>query len=352
MEEDPQKRIERACWVVGALVEEAEELLDKARGFSPQERSELPKAPTLWKEKEITRYLERLKEALRKPMVFRSRKLLEEAGLSSEGISTDTLEETSEIRKVATLLRDMEDISEVSKLIKEEQALIRWLKEGTGVAVEKLAAIKEAKTGFKRVVDMRNLDETLRKEILKIALENPGAIHMAEELDSQIEHVRGYDIRIEYQDEGLEQFSTKCKAAGNSLSQLESTYGLPTSEVKEWTAGKSLEEAKSLLERKVTEASEEHSKLVREWNELAKTLGTLGEVVPPSPDGIPDLKQDIEELENKCRQNLGEPGQELLNFIRGKIDFPDKLSQNQLKEALERLRPFLAKTLGGAEWPE
>ena len=346
-------RIRKAAWIAERLADEAEELLDKARDLSAEERRALPKVTGLWKEREIRNYLERLKEALKEPRLFHSRQLLEEVGFSSEGISTNMLDETEEIRKVANFLRELEEIDGTSQVMKDARVLPQWLNEGIPTTVAKLKAIIEAKEGFKRLLNLENVHEEIKEEFVKMAFENPVAIQQAEELDSQIACIGGHGIDVMYHNEGLQSFLEVCKAVYESLTELENTYKLPTQEVERWTAGKSLLEANTLLRSKVEQVKREHAELLRQWRELAQTLQLLGQEVPHlPPQGIPGLKEGVDDLESKCKGNLGESGQELLNFLRGKFDFPDRLSKSEIREALERLRPFIIKSLGGIEWLE
>jgi len=346
------EKIGKASWLAESLSEEANGLLDKARDLSADERKELPRFRGLWKEKEIRNYLNRLEEALKKPRLFRSRRLLEGAGFSSEGVPADILEETGGIKDVVVLLEALKEIDGICETLQDVRLLSGWLNDGISTAKGKLQAIIEAKEGFKRVLNLQNTDEGLKTTIIKVALGNPAFIQEAEELDSQMACIKEHGILVTYDEGDLDAFTKACGAAYESLSQLENIYRLPISEVDSSTKGKSLPEANELLRTKVEEAGRERGELIREWRGLAQTLHSLGREVPDAPDGIPDLKQRITQLEDQCREDLGESGQELLSFLIGKCDFPDQLSTDEIRVCLEKLRPFIAKNLGGAEWLE
>ena len=346
------QKIEKAVWTAEALILDAEELIERAGHLTVEERKSLPKFSALWKEKEIRSYLERLSEALKQPRIFHSRKLLEEAGFASDSISTDVLENTGEIKKVTTLLRELKEMSDLLQVMSDSRVLSRWLNDSITTTITKLELIIEAKEGFKRLVNLENIPKQIRKEFLEVALETPATIQQIEQLDSQIVYLKAYGINLRYKGEGLSEYTEACKATYEKLLQLEDTYKLPKVEIQKETKGKSLLEATALLEKRLERTERDYNDLKRQWHELGQTLHSLGQEIPELPKGIPSIKKVIIELEQKCRANLGESGQELLNFLRGRGDFPERLTKVQIKEALEKLRPFIVKSIGGAEWLE
>lgn len=338
MEEDLEERILKSSWKLKGFLDEIKELLNKVRGFPPQKRKELPKFTGLWKEKDIKSYLERLKEAVEKPRIASSRKLLEEMGIPSKEIPEETLEDTEEIEKITKLFNELRrELGKDLNILIEDGILTRWLKEGVSEAERKLQSAVDAKAGFIRLLNLESLGDELKKEFLKKAFEDFKSIEKAEELNSQIGYMKDYDIIVEYREGELDEFLEKCEIAYQTLKEFEEVYKLSIGAVKEWVGGKSLEEVCASLEEKREAVSKEYNELKRRWRELAGILGEEG----PEPEGIPDLRKEIGELKRRYKESLGEPSLRLLDFFRGEADFPDDLSKEELKEALKRLRPFI-----------
>lgn len=352
MEEGFTDRIRKSVLTAEYLVSEAENLADRSNILSAEEREVLPKFKGLWKEKEIRKYLDQLEEALKKPRVYRSRKLLEEVGITSESISSDVLESTEEIKKLVSKLTQLNDISGLLQALEDTRIVSRWLNDDLIVAIEKVDAIVEAKEAFRRLTDLDNLDDTIKSSFIKSAFEDLSSIQQAEELDSRIASLRSYGIDCNTTEVNLQSFLELCEQVHETISELEHLYKVPTDEIETSVRSKPLAEANKAMTDKLEETRRQYANLETEWLGLSHTLKSLGYEIPPQPRGIFEMQTSILELENKCRESLGESGQKLLNFFVGKSEFPEELSSEEIKSALEMLRPFIVKGLGGTEWPE
>lgn len=340
MEADLEERIRKVSWTVESLLREARELSNKARRLHPEERRDLPEFSGLWKEDELKSYLKRLKEAIDEPRIARSRKLLEEIGIPIKEIFKEVLEKTEEIEEITMLSNELKgELGEAVNILIEGGILVRWLKDGVSEAKENLQSAVKATAGFKRLLNLENLGDELKREFLKTAFEDFTSISKAEELNSQIGYMKEYEVVVEYRGGDLKEFSRKCETTYLSLKEFEDKFKLPINDVKGWVGGKELEEACVSLDDKKGEISKEYNELKRDWKELVDILHEEA----TEPEGIPNLRKEIKEFEERCRENLGEPGQRLLKFFRGKADFPDELSKEELKDALKRLRPFIMR---------
>ena len=340
MEENLEERIRKSDYTVESLLKEARELSNKASSLHLEERKELPKFLGLWKEDELNNYLRNLKEAIDEPRIARSRKLLEDMGISSKGISKEILEKIEEIEEITRLSNELkEDIGEASNVLIEGGILVRWLKDGASKAKGNLQLVVNDMAGFKRLLSLENLSEDVKKEFLKTAFEDFTSISEAEDLNSKIFYLKEYGVMVDYLGGNLKEFSRKCETTYQSLKEVENKYKLPADKVKEWVKGKDLEEAYTYLDKKKEELSKEYNELKREWKELADIL----EEEALEPEGIPNLKKEIKEFEARCIKNLGKSGQILLKFFMGKADFPNKLSKEEIKNALKKLRPIIMK---------
>ncbi|OYT26783.1 MAG: hypothetical protein B6U95_07055, partial [Thermofilum sp. ex4484_82] len=156
---DLEERLSKALWKVEDFIREAEELLDKAHLLPPEKRKSLPKFAGIWKEKEVETYLQNLKETIEKPRIARSRKLLEEIGVSTEKIPKEALENTEEIEGITALFTEIkEELGDYINFLVKEGVLVKWLKEGVSETKERLQTLANVKIGLKRMVILESLD--------------------------------------------------------------------------------------------------------------------------------------------------------------------------------------------------
>jgi hypothetical protein len=164
--------------------------------------------------------------------------------------------------------------------------------------------------------------------------------------------LRSYGIDCNATEVDLQPFLELCEQVHQTISELEHIYKVSTDEMDASVRSKPLAEANKAITDKLSETRRQYAILETEWLGLSHTLESLGYEIPPQPGGIFEIQTSVMELENKCRESLGESGQKLLNFFVSKSEFPEELSRDEIKSALERLRPFIVKGLGGTEWPE
>lgn len=340
MEENLEERIRKSTWTVEGLLTEARELSNKASRLHPGEQKELPKFLGLWKEDELNNYLRNLKEAIDEPRIARARKLLEDMGISSKGISKEILEKIEEIEEITRLYNELkEDLGEAINVLIEGEILVRWLKDGASKAKGNLQLAVNDRAGYKRLLSLENLSEDVKKEFLKTAFEDSTSISEAEALNSKTFYLKEYGLMVDYNGENLKEFSRKCETTYQSIKEVENKYKLPIDEVKEWVKGKDLEEAYIYLDKKKEEISKEYNELKREWKGLADILDEEA----LEPEGIPNLRKELKEFEERFMKNLGKSGQILWKFFMGKANFPNKLTKKELKNALTKLRPIIMK---------
>lgn len=261
-------------------------------------------------------------------------------GISSKGISKEILEKIEEIEEIIKLSNELkEDLGDAINVLIEGGILVRWLKDGASKAKENLQLAVNDMAGYKRLLSLENLSEDVKKELLKTAFEDFTPISEAEELNSQIFYLKEYGVIVDYLGGNLKEFSRKCEITYHSLKEVENKYKLSADKIKEWVKGKDLEKAYVSLDKKKDELSKEYNELKREWKELADILDEEA----LEPEGIPNLRKEIKEFEEKCIKNLGKSGQMLLKFFMGKANFPNKLTKKEIKNALKKLRPIIMK---------
>lgn len=339
MEKNLEDKIQKASWKIQDLLDDVREnLLHKVRRLPPRKRRELPKFSGLWRERNLKSYLERLQEAIEKPRITRSKKLLKSMGVSSGGLPKEILENVEQIEETNKLFDQLKkELGKNANVLTEKEILTDWLKESTTKANERLQSILDAKAGFKRLIKLGDVDEELMREILENAFEDFEFIGKADELKSRIVYISGFGINVEYHVGHLSDFLENCEIIYNALKEFEDIYKISTGEVSAWVEGKNIAEIRKYLEGNEDPFSAEYAKLKRRWRELASILGEES----PEPEGFPDLEKKIKRLEAKFKESLGESGLRLLGFFRSEANFPHDLTKEDLITILKRLQPFI-----------
>jgi len=147
---------------------------------------------------------------------------------------------------------------------------------------------------------------------------------------------------------GPDDFCETCTTIFQDILKLENKYGLSIQEVRSYVEGRHLEDAIEIIREVKNQTQRQADELKKQLHELASILGKSREELV-EVDNIRELKRKIKEFEGELKRNLGEPGLKLLNFLLGREDFPDKLTREELKEALIRLRPFIVVRCGGED---
>ena len=344
MEEDIENTILKKTWTVESFLKTARELQSDA-GKLPQEAKEsIPVYRDDWTEENVTRYLERLKESVKRPLRFKSQKLLEGFRISAKGLPEEVLDDYSGLEAVGELIKKLAEINtKLVDIVTSKELLSPWLKEGINKAKEKLGVIIEAKIGFQRLFE-KSTSDSLIEELVQRCIEDHEFISSAEDIISKVDYLEKINIAVEYR-ENFDEFQKDLTNVHEKLKSLEEDYGISNEEISALVSGKSLLEAFKLLESKAIEASERKTRMLEDWKMYSTTLESIGQEVPELPQGIDELEREVKNLKEKCLNSLGEEGVRILGFLKGEEDFPDKISKKGIKTTLEILRPLFVKFL-------
>ena len=96
----------------------------------------------------------------------------------------------------------------------------------------------EAKEAFKRLMELNNLDDKLKKVLTQEAFEDPASIQDAEELDSRIATLRDYGIDCQTTEENLSLVRDQCFQVYEGIYELENSYKVPEKDISDSTRGK------------------------------------------------------------------------------------------------------------------
>lgn len=338
--EDITKVVERKIWTADQLLSQLGEIKKKSESLSPEERMRIPGFSDDWSEEGVTKYVKEVGKAVEDPIKYKNKVRLEGIGVKTERISDDILGDTLGIDEI---LRFFQELKNINEILITEALLANWLKEGTDNTKEKLEGIVRAKPAFKRILES-GVDKKLKSELLKRSIIDIGFLSKAEDVIAKFTNIRDYEVVLEY-DGDFEKLYQNLGEAWAKLQQIQQTYGISEAEIKNLINGKALLDAAELLANMDKEYAEKKRKLLEEWNMYASTLKSFGEEVLEPPESPQELGNAIEGLRNRCLEYLGESGLKLLKFLKGEDEFPANVGIEEIRKALESLRPFFLKAL-------
>lgn len=341
--EDVINVIQRKIWTVEEILSQLGEIKENAGKLSSKEKERFPRFSNDWSEEGVRKYLKEIEKAVKDPIRYKNKKRLEEIGVKADGIPEDIFEDTLGVDGLLKLFEEIKNINEnINEILITEIILVSWFKEGMDSTREKLEEIVNAKPAFERVLKS-GVNEKFKSDLLKRSILDISFLSKAEDVISKFVHLRDYEVILEYES-GFEKFCKNLDETWSKIQQIQENYGISKEEIKKPTKGKKLVEVTELLKKMDEKYAEKKRKLLEEWNMYTSTLKSLGEGVSEPPESLRELEKAIKDLRNKCLKYLGESGLKLLRFFKGEDEFPADAGMEEIKKALETLRPFFLKS--------
>jgi hypothetical protein len=344
MEDNITDLIQRKIWSVDQLTLQAKALATKAKLLPSDEKKNIPVYSGEWSEDSIQKFFEKFKDSIVDPIRHRNRELLENIGIKVKGISEEVFDDSIGIEEVVRLLRSIKEFNEtIFRILVGKEFLSAWLREALTKTKENLQEILDAKMAFKIIVDS-SVNEGLRDELLQRSITDRRFVTSAEDILSKIRFIIEYGISTEYK-ENFDTFKSNLENVYEKLESLQTKYRIPKDEIIKLVNGRPLHDVDEVLKNKLEECSEKERRLLDEWKMYSQTLKSIGCEVPELPQGLHELEEEVRKLKTKCLDALGEEGLNILAFLKGERDFPDKISKDDIKKTLEILRPIFVKFL-------
>lgn len=342
MEEDMQNLIQRKIWTAEELLSEARELAGNATKLPRKIRKSIPVFPGEWSENRVKTYLKQLDAAIRDPLRYKNKKILEDSGLITKGIPEEIFDDTTGIEEIVKLIARIKEELNEKVVVLLKKILSKWLKDGTDKSKEKLSEILDKKIALQRISEFEY--GNLRDELLQKSLEDTEFLASAEGLISKARFVDKFGVSVKYNGD-FNEFERNLKNVHQKLVNLQEQYQISKKEISNFLKDRTLNDADEFLHDKLEEYSERKRSLLEEWNMYSIALKSIGQEVSEPPQGIHELENDVGILKKKCLESLGEEGLRILKFLRGEENFPDKISKEGIKKALQLLRPLFVKFL-------
>ena len=343
MEEDLEGLIQRKIWTVEEqLLPRARDLADKATKLPRKIRKSIPVFPGEWSDNKVKTYLKQLDAAIRNPLRYKNKKILEDSDLSTKGIPDEIFDDTTGIEEIAQLISRIKKEFNQTVVDLSKKMLSEWLKDGIDKAKEKLSEILDKKIALQRISEFEH--ENLRNELLQKSLKDTVFLASAEDLISKVRFVDKFGVSVKY-DGDFNEFESNVNNVHQKLVNLQEQYQISKEEISKVLKDKTVNDADGLLQQKNEEYSERKISLLEEWNMYSIALKSIGQEVIEPPQGIHELEKGVRTLEKKCLESLGEEGLIILKFLRGEENFPDEISKEGIKKALQLLRPLFVRFL-------
>jgi len=345
--EDTSNIIQRKIWTVDEILSQLDEITEKIETLSPEERKGIPVFPNDWSETGVKKYVKEVEKAVNDPIKYKNKKRLDEIGVKTEAISDDILGDTRGISDIFKLFDEIRSTDHsISEKLIGEAILTKWLKEDITTAKEKLQGIVDARPAFRRIAESE-VGANLKSDILTRAILDISLLAKGEDVISKSTYLRDYEVVLEYEGD-LEKYSVNLDETWDEMQQIQDEYGISRERIRELINNRNLLEASALLKEAHVQYATEKRKLLEERQLYSGALGSLGEEVLEPPQYLHELVKDIENLRSRCMEHLGESGLKLLKFLKEEGEFPEEVGMEEIKRALEALRPFFLRTLTGA----
>ncbi len=344
MEEDVREVIQRKIWTMEELISKVKELTTKAKHLPESAKKNIPVFSDDWSEEGVKKFFEKFKESVRDPLRHKNRKLLEDRGIQTKSVPEEIFDDSTSIQEVVSLFDNLKEFNEtITTLLIKEEMLVAWLRKSSGSAKENLQEILDAKVGFERIFNSP-VDEKIRVELIRRSLVDRSFIASADDIISKLRLIVEYGISIEYK-EPFDDFKNNLENVFQKLKNLQDEYNTPKEEIIALLNGKTLRNAAELLNKKLVDYSEKERRLLEEWNVYSAALKSIGQELPEPPVRFQELEEKVEKLKKECINTLGPEGLNMLRFLKGDGDFPEKASKGDIKKTLEILRPMFVKFL-------
>lgn len=342
MDDDVLTTLSAAIWKADEHLESARQLREKAAKLPQEVLKGLPEFRGEWTPEAVRDHLQQLNNWITDPLRAKNRTILESLGIPTQGISPEILDDSEGVEQIKKLLGEVASIDKSLKPALLDKHLVRdWLSEGTANTVQQLTDILEAKQGFKRLLSI-DIPKPLIQALLLRSLQDPSFIPSAETIAAQVGFLTAFGISIEA-GRDLDEFMDAVTGVHAILHTLQDEYGIPKETLYEQANGKSLHEAGTLLGAMEQDCIDQKQRLLDEWDIYFAALSSIG-AKPDSaspPRAIPALRHQIEEFKEQCLKGLGEEGMALFRFMKGEGEFPETISMDSVKKALEALRPLI-----------
>lgn len=317
--EDLELLLRTANAVADTMLPQARKLRNRISSLPESERHNMPEFSEDFTQEGLSSYITRLEEWIRNPWRTRSRTMLQQQGISCDGLPGEVLDDSEGTENTASGIKRLEQSANPAlPMLRESGLVTSWLRDGHGAVKKRLDAIERAKEGFCRLV-AHKVPEEVRTELLLRAVLDTSRLVEAEEIAKKAETLHELGCTISNDASWDETFSRIIKVH-NSVTTLSELHETNITSFADASQKNNLAEVLLSLEEQVMKSKIERDGLLDEWRSLSSAAASIQISISSdvSANSIPKLRREVERLREEFRQRLGEEGMELLEFLRGK----------------------------------
>lgn len=340
--EDLEGRLIAASSRSSSIRTKAEEMANEAEELPEEHKKRLSDFSGRWTEDNVQSHLNELERIVREPRVTQSEDLLESIGISRDTIETikrDVLQNYTGIEELVNEYEQLEDeFGEYVDFLVEDDLIVEWLREDGPVETKHRIEI-DSEGKFHNIVELENIQNPLKLEFFKQIFLEKRSIEEVQDLDDWVNTLGDFGVDVEPRSD-VSQYMSDCESAAQRAKNLQNEFGYSGEKIQDWIGGKTVEEAKEELQSKIDEANRERDRLQRELEEYCRLLGKDA----PDIDSIPQLEDEVKDIYNELTVQIGDVGEQLLDFLRGKRDeLPEADETDELLDAIQKVRPLLQR---------
>lgn len=350
MAQDIGDIINRKIWTVEELQSGVDEIVEKSKSLSPNERKKISTTISDWSEDKVKKYIDILKEAVINPIKHKNKEKLKEIGVDIEKIPEKVFDNTELVNNIISLFKDIRNIdNKLTDILIEKQFIENWLRNVPDEIEQKLQEIVDAGSELKEIIE-KDINEQFKHKLLTRVLEDTAFLEKTEEIISNIDYLTKFGILIDYSLQ-FDDLYRELNTLSRKISDIVDNFGISEEKIKQKVKKKAHSEVYKIIEQMEKDCAERKRRLIDELKIYLSILKSLDEEIPKTLSDISELEEKtIPELEEYVRNTkeisldyLRESGIKLLSFLKGETDFPKDIQIDDIKRALKVLRPIFLK---------
>ena len=350
MPQDIVEIINRKIWTVEEILSRVDEIVEKSKSLSPNQRKKVSTRISDWSEDKVKEHIDSVKDAVINPIRHKNKEKFKGIGVDIEKIPEKVLDSTGLVNSIISLFKDIRNInSKLTNILIEEQFIENGLGNIPDKIEQKLRDIIDAESGIKEIIE-KEINKQFKYKLLTEVLEDVSFLEEAEEIILNIDYLTRFGILIEYS-LPFEDLYRNLNTLSRKISDVIDNFGILEEEIKQKIEKKVYSEAHKIVEEMEKNCAERKRRLIDELKIYLFILKSLEEDIPEALSDIsgleektiPELEEYVRKIKERSLGYLGESGIKLLNFLKGEADFPKGIKINDIKRTLDVLRPIFLK---------
>lgn len=341
--EDILMLLGRRNWSAEDMLLKVRLLATKLNDLDEPTKSNVPRFSGDWSLGGVTAFIEKYSESIKNPIRHRNKERLEELGITTKGITEEILEDSIGVAELTDTLKGLDVDSPLVRFLVESGIVPGWIRLGFDSCKKGLQHASIARTALNSILQNCE-DKQLRDLLMHKSITDPNSLEESESILLQVNSLSTHGVLVSTPT-NLEGFAKRLGGIYQTWNSLVDDYGFSQNDLDAEVRGKNLDDTEKLLKDAIENARKTEERLREERKMYADTLVSLGRDVATSPSKYSDLKEDVETLRLECLEGLGKGGMAILTFLQGEGSLPADVSIEELKKALQIMRPLFLRNI-------